>query len=143
MPSSTSHSLNSLVEGTDVEGTIQSQSDIRVDGKIKGTLTCSAKVIIGPNGFIEGEIKCQNAVIEGRFQGNLNVRELLNIRETAVVAGEVSYGKLIVQSGAVINGSYKVSGQDGNGKSNDAKRIVSSRSESQNLANKAVKEKVN
>jgi cytoskeletal protein CcmA (bactofilin family) len=144
MPSSTSHSLNSLVEGTTVEGTIQSQSDIRVDGTIKGTLTCNAKVIIGPNGFIEGEIKCQNAVVEGRFQGQLNVRELLNIRETAVVSGEVSYGKLIVQSGAVINGSYKVSGQDGNGKSKDSKRILSSKSDAQNIADKAhLKEKVN
>ena len=144
MPSSATHSLNSLVEGTNVEGTIQSQSDIRVDGTIRGTLTCSAKVIIGPNGFIDGEIKCRNAVVEGKFQGNLKVQELLNIRETAVVSGEVSYGKLIVQSGAVINGSYKVSGHDGNGKSKDSKRVVTSKSESQNIAGKAqFKEKVN
>lgn len=144
MPSSASHSLNSLVEGTNVEGTIQSQSDIRVDGTIKGTLTCSAKVIIGPNGFIDGEIKCKNAVIEGRFQGNLKVQELLNIRETASVSGEVSYGKLNVQSGAVVSGSYRVSGQDGNGKSKDSNRIVTSRSDAQNIAGKAhLKEKVN
>jgi cytoskeletal protein CcmA (bactofilin family) len=144
MPSSTSHSLNSLVEGTIVEGKIKSQSDIRVDGTIKGNLTCGAKVIIGPNGYIEGEIKCQNAVIEGRFQGNLNVQELLNIRETASVSGEVSYGKLNVQSGAIISGSYRVSSQDGNGKSKDTQRIVSSRSDAQNIAGKAqIKEKVN
>ncbi|RMG83313.1 MAG: polymer-forming cytoskeletal protein [Bacteroidetes bacterium] len=144
MPSPTSHSLNSLVEGTNVEGTIQSQSDIRIDGTIKGTLTCNAKVIIGPTGFIDGEIQCRNAVIEGRFEGILNVQELLNIRETAIVSGEVSYGKLIVQSGAVINGSYKVVGQDSNGKTKDSKRIVSSRSEAQNIADKAqAKQKVN
>ncbi len=108
IPSSMSHQLNSLVEGTRVEGTLRAQSDIRVDGTIKGTLVCSAKVIIGPTGVVEGEIQCQNAIIEGKFEGTLTVNELLNIRETAQVAGEVSYGKLIVQSGAVINGSYKV-----------------------------------
>lgn len=147
MPSATSHSLNSLVEGTSVEGTIQSKSDIRIDGSIKGTLTCSAKVIIGPTGNIEGEIKCQNAVIEGRFEGHLMVAQLLNIRETASVSGEVSYGKLNVQSGARIDGSYKVAGQDGNGSSKsskEAKKLASKKTDAQSIiGNAQLKEKVN
>ncbi len=97
------HSLNSLVQGTFVEGTVTSESDIRVDGTIKGKLNCSAKVIIGPAGVIEGEIKCKNAVIEGKFQGTLEVAELLNIRESATVMGDVRTNKLIVQSGAVFS----------------------------------------
>lgn len=103
MPSSTSHQLNSLVKGTQVEGTIQSDADIRVDGSLKGDLTSKAKVIIGPTGFVEGQIHCQNAVIEGRFEGTLHVKELLNVREKADVSGEVHTHKLIVQSGAVFN----------------------------------------
>lgn len=97
------HSLNSLVQGTLVEGTVTSESDIRVDGTIKGKLICNAKVIIGPAGTIEGEIKCKNAVIEGKFHGKLEVAELLNIREDASVSGDVRTNKLIVQSGAVFN----------------------------------------
>ncbi|MFN7119255.1 MAG: polymer-forming cytoskeletal protein [Saprospiraceae bacterium] len=97
------HSLNSLVQGTVVEGTVTSESDIRVDGTIKGKLICNAKVIIGPAGIIEGEIKCKNAVIEGKFQGTLEVAELLNIRENANVSGDVRTDKLIIQSGAVFN----------------------------------------
>ncbi len=95
--------LNTLVQGTLVEGTVHSDSDIRVDGTIKGKLFCDAKVIIGVSGAIEGEIKCRNAVIEGKFQGNLEVTELLNIRETATVGGDVKTNKLIVQSGAAFN----------------------------------------
>ena len=133
------HSLNSLVEGTNVEGTISSKSDIRVDGSIKGTLTCDAKVIIGPTGFIEGEIRCQNAVIEGRFEGILQVKELLNIRESAKVSGEVAYGKLIVASGAVVSGSYKVAGQNSNGHTKSAKAVVTGAkaTDAQNIAGKA------
>lgn len=97
------HSLNSLVQGTLVEGTVTSESDIRIDGAIKGKLICNAKVIIGPAGSIEGEIKCKNAVIEGKFQGTLEVAELLNIRENANVSGDVRTNKLIVQSGAVFS----------------------------------------
>ena len=101
--SSNSHSLNSLVQGTVVEGSVKSVSDIRVDGTIKGKLICDSKVIIGPTGFVEGEIRCKNAVIEGKFEGNLEVAELLNIRESAKISGDVTTNKLIVQSGAVFN----------------------------------------
>ena len=95
------HSLNTLVHGTVVEGAIKAENDIRVDGVIKGSLTCSAKVIIGPTGSIEGEVRCVNAVIEGSFEGTLTVAESLNVRDTAKIKGDVKTNKLIVQSGAV------------------------------------------
>jgi len=134
-PIPSSNALNSLVQGTVVEGKIKATNDIRVDGTIKGELYCDAKVIIGPTGAVEGTIKCQNAVIEGRFEGTLIVKELLNIREKAKVVGEVSYGKLNVQSGAVISGSYKLANEGSNGKSNHSKSSMSN-SSSQNIANK-------
>ncbi|MEM9886402.1 MAG: polymer-forming cytoskeletal protein [Bacteroidota bacterium] len=109
--SSASHALNSLVQGTKVEGNIESDNDIRVDGAIKGTLKCKAKVIIGPKGLIEGEIYAQNAVVEGRFEGTLMITEVLHIKEQARVTGEISASKLVVQPGAVINGSFDMGGE--------------------------------
>jgi cytoskeletal protein CcmA (bactofilin family) len=141
IPSASSHSLNSLVQGTVVEGKVKATTDIRIDGTIKGDLVCDSKVIIGPSGVVEGTIKCQNAVIEGSFNGILTVAELLNIRETAKVVGEVSYGKLIVQSGAIISGSYKVVGDTGNTNGNgsyksltEARKVVSSETESKSIS---------
>ena len=81
--SSGSHSINSIVKGTVVDGAVHSKSDFRVDGTIKGKLFCDAKVIIGPTGLVEGEIRCKNAMVEGKFEGILNVTELLSIRESA------------------------------------------------------------
>jgi cytoskeletal protein CcmA (bactofilin family) len=95
--------LNSLVQGTVVEGKVRAESDIRVDGIIRGDLHCTAKVIIGPTGEVEGTITCANAMIEGKFEGVLHVEDLLNVRETAVVKGEIHTGKLVVQAGAVFN----------------------------------------
>ncbi|MBI5914878.1 MAG: polymer-forming cytoskeletal protein [Bacteroidetes bacterium] len=140
IPSASSHSLNSLVQGTSIEGKVKATNDIRVDGNIKGDLFCDAKVIIGPTGLIEGTVKCQNAVIEGRMDGILVVTELLNIRETAKVTGEVTYGKLIVQSGAVISGSYKVGGESANGSykssSSDVKKVVATESDTKAFSGK-------
>lgn len=102
-PSSTSNALNSLVKGTKVEGTVSSESDIRIDGIIVGTLICKAKVIIGPTGAVEGDVQCENAVIEGRFEGSLKVNQLLTVKDSAEVHGDVNTNKLLVQSGATFN----------------------------------------
>jgi cytoskeletal protein CcmA (bactofilin family) len=122
-PTSTPNALNALAKGTAVEGSIRCDNDLRIDGTIKGKLTCQAKVIIGPTGLVEGEIRCQNAVIEGRFKGNLQVTELLNVRETAEIDGEITTNKLLVQSGARFNVTCKMDSGASNGldKKSDAK----------------------
>ena len=105
---SNENALNSIVRGAKIEGSIVAENDIRVDGIIKGTLTCSAKVIIGPAGMIDGEVKCQNAVIEGKFFGILKVTDLLSVKETAEVIGDVTTAKLSVTPGAIFDVTCKM-----------------------------------
>lgn len=108
--STPSSGVNTLVKGTTVEGTVKCENDLRVDGLIKGKLECAAKLIIGPSGKIDGEARCQNAVIEGVFIGKLQVVEQLNVRESARIEGDISTSKLIVQSGAKFNVACKMTG---------------------------------
>lgn len=102
---------NSIVAGTKIEGELIANSDIRIDGEIVGKLQCSGKVIIGDKGKFQGDIQCVNAVIEGSFTGKLFVKELLNVRETAKINGEINTNKLIVQSGAIFNVNCTMGGQ--------------------------------
>ena len=111
--------LNTLVKGTTVEGNIQTESDIRIDGVLTGNLTCEAKVIIGPSGKVDGEINCQNAVVEGEVEGILKVAEILTLKETAVINGDASYDKLVVHQGAVINAAIRRNGSDSSNYSNN------------------------
>ena len=50
-------------------------------------------------------------MIEGKFEGILNVSEILNIRESAKVSGDITYNKLIVQSGALVSGNLNLVGE--------------------------------
>jgi cytoskeletal protein CcmA (bactofilin family) len=102
-PSTSPGGFNNLVQGTSIEGKVTSDNDFRVDGVIKGSLICGAKVIIGATGFVDGDIKCKSAVVEGRFKGTILVEEMLMVKETAEIIGEVTTDKLSVQSGAVFN----------------------------------------
>lgn len=106
-------SSNSLVQGTNVEGSIQADKDIRIDGTLRGTLQCKGKVIIGPTGHIIGDITCENAVIEGRFEGVLIVGDVLHVKETAKIEGDVSTQKLVVQPGSIFNVKCKMGAQTG------------------------------
>jgi len=97
--------INTLGEGTNAEGNINTTSDLRVDGNIKGTVNCGGKLIVGPTGFIDGDITSSNAVIEGTINGNIIIHEVLDIRESATVTGEVKTNKLLVQNGATFTGN--------------------------------------
>jgi cytoskeletal protein CcmA (bactofilin family) len=106
-------SSNSLVQGTNIEGTLQADKDIRIDGTLKGSLNCKGKVIIGPTGYITGEVTCENAVIEGRFEGILVVGDVLHVKESAKIEGDVTTQKLVVQPGSIFNVKCKMGAQNG------------------------------
>jgi cytoskeletal protein CcmA (bactofilin family) len=98
-----SSSVNSIGHGTFVEGSINAESDIRIDGEIKGNLKCKGKLILGPQGKITGDIDCQNALIEGQITGTVKVKDLLHVKESAKIDGEISTDQLMVQPGAMFN----------------------------------------
>ncbi len=106
-----SNSSNSLVAGTNIKGSIDANSDIRIDGKIEGDINCSGKLIIGPQGVVIGEVNCQNAVIEGSFEGVLKVKEILNVKENAKISGDINTEQLLVQAGAIFNVNCNMGGQ--------------------------------
>lgn len=94
---------NNIVHGTNIQGSINANTDIRLDGTMTGDLTCTGKVIIGSEGRFEGEIKCVNAVIEGYFNGKLNASNSLEVKSNAVVSGDIDAENLSVEGGAKFN----------------------------------------
>ena len=94
---------NKIESSTKIIGEIKSNADFRIDGFLNGSIITSGKVVIGKEGVIEGHIKCLNADIEGKFNGKIEVTEILNLKATAIIEGEVKISKLIVEAGASFN----------------------------------------
>lgn len=103
-------SANTIQNGTEIEGKINSQGSIRIDGKLKGSITTKAKLVVGKTGVIIGDIFCQNASIEGRVEGKVTVQSLLNVSGTGYLEGEIVYGKLVVEEGAKLLGRVSLVG---------------------------------
>ena len=96
---------NRIVEGTVIKGDIISQADFRLDGELIGNFQSKGKIVIGPAGKVNGDIICRNADIEGKFDGRIEVMEILNVKSKAKIYGEVIVGKLSVEPGAEFSAS--------------------------------------
>jgi len=96
---------NMIGPGTKIIGNIETNGDIRIDGNIEGNITSKGKVVIGTNGNVKGEIQCVNAEISGILNGKINVSELLSLKATSKITGEMAIGKLSIEPGAMFSGT--------------------------------------
>jgi cytoskeletal protein CcmA (bactofilin family) len=90
--------------GTTLKGDVSSNSDLRIDGKIIGNVHSAAKVVIGANGVVEGDISGNQADIIGKVTGNIKVKDLVQLRGDSVVNGNLYAAKLQVEPSATFNG---------------------------------------
>lgn len=96
--------INLIMQGTFIEGNVTTPGNIRIDGRLKGTLQCEGKVVVGPEGLIEGNIMCHQADISGKVRGNLNVKDLVTLKNSSDVTGDIITGKLSIEPGAIFTG---------------------------------------
>ena len=101
---------NIVAKNTSIKGDILSDGDFRIDGTLEGTLKTKGRVIIGLDGFIKGDVEATNAEIDGKFSGNLVVNDLLTVKNTANISGDVIIGKLSVEPGATFNANFSMKG---------------------------------
>lgn len=100
-----SSSINLIGNGTHIAGDINSNGDVRIDGTLKGNLSISGKLVVGPSGNIEGNVICQNADISGEIHGKVTVSELLSLKSSAKLLGDIIAGKISIEPNATFTGT--------------------------------------
>jgi len=96
--------------GTKIEGNFHSKENIRLDGTVSGELVCDKKMVLGPQGKVEGNLNAQDAVIMGHVDGDLNVKGLLTLESSSVIIGNIKAGRIQVQEGARYEGTCHIGG---------------------------------
>lgn len=100
--------INIIAAGTTLTGDIITTGDCRVDGIVKGNIKSKAKIFVGQTGHIEGDILCQSIEIEGKVKATINVGELLSLKSTAVLVGNIVTGKIAIEPGANFVGNCQM-----------------------------------
>ena len=103
--------INIIGAETDITGQIVTKGDIRIDGKLKGSLQAEGRVVIGETGEIDGEIECGNIEVYGKVFGKVAVKELTMLKSTAKIEADITTKKLGVEPGAIFTGHCDMSGQ--------------------------------
>ncbi|GIV26435.1 MAG: hypothetical protein KatS3mg027_0249 [Bacteroidia bacterium] len=98
------HIVNIIQHNTVVNGDIQCNGDLRLDGIVKGNLKISGRLVMGHDAVIEGMVECENAEISGKVKGDIKVKEVLQLKKHCFIEGDIFTKKLIVEGDAVFNG---------------------------------------
>jgi cytoskeletal protein CcmA (bactofilin family) len=102
--------LNTIAQDTKIVGNIESDGDIRMDGVLEGKLNCKGRVVIGPQARVKGTIYASSAEILGKVEGEIYVSDLLSLKSTALITGDLIMGRFSVEPGARFTGICKMNG---------------------------------
>jgi cytoskeletal protein CcmA (bactofilin family) len=87
-----------------IKGDMESEGDIRIDGKLIGNINCKAKIIIGQQGKVEGNLNGNQADILGTINGDIKMTGQLNLMGNSIINGNIHVGKLQMESTVNFNG---------------------------------------
>ncbi len=102
--SSVSGNTSIIAAGLKITGEVTTDADIRIDGTLIGNISSSAKVVIGPEGYVKGNITAQQVDTTGKITGNIKVSDLLNMREKAELHGDIDAQKISIEPTVYFNG---------------------------------------
>lgn len=97
--------INLISNGTEITGDIRCNGDIRVDGTLSGNLITKGKVVIGPTGKVKGEVHCKNSEVSGIIEGKINVSQLLNLKASSRIQGDIVTTRLAIEPGSKFTGN--------------------------------------
>ena len=94
--------------GMQVVGDCVTTGSLRVEGTIQGCVRADKAVVVGKEGFVDGDIETPDAVISGRVQGSLTIESRLEIHSTCHIEGTVRARRMQLEEGATLDGQILV-----------------------------------
>ncbi|HLR35895.1 MAG TPA: polymer-forming cytoskeletal protein [Tissierellales bacterium] len=89
-------------------GDIKGSGSIRIDGTVEGDIDYTGDITIGETGHIKGNIICNNIIIGGKIDGNINAKEQLSLLPSGELIGDVEVINLVVNENAIFEGHCKM-----------------------------------
>ncbi len=110
-PSPAEQVISIIAPGMTVVGDCDADGAIRVEGTVKGNIRAGKAVVVGKEGFVDGDIFTQDAVIAGRVKGVLRAESRLEVQASSHIEGEIIASRMQLEEGAMLNGTVQM-GED-------------------------------
>lgn len=102
---SSSTNITYLAEDCDIKGSIVSAGNVRIDGKVEGSVIVAGDLIIGQTAVLKANIEAKTVTLAGEVHGNVKVGDLLELSLTAHLYGDIITNQLKIDQGAVFVGA--------------------------------------
>jgi cytoskeletal protein CcmA (bactofilin family) len=105
-----------LERGIRVVGDIESSGTLRVNSRVQGTLKSQSMLILGAEAEVEGQLEARVVIVGGKFKGIVRALDRVEIQEKGVVTGEVHAKCLLIEPGAIFEGTCHMMPEASNGR---------------------------
>jgi cytoskeletal protein CcmA (bactofilin family) len=100
-------------QGSEFEGKLSFRDTVRIDGRFRGEIASENTLIVGESGEIEATIRSNTVAISGAVDGDVHAARKVVLHKTARVTGNITTPCLVVEEGAIVNGTLKMATSDG------------------------------
>ena len=97
-------STSLLSEKVKIEGEIQGNEDLHVEGHFKGSIKITGDIFIGPTGIVEADIEADNIIVQGQISGNVLARKQLQLQSSGRLLGDCAALTIDIKEGALFEG---------------------------------------
>ncbi|MDI6775449.1 MAG: polymer-forming cytoskeletal protein [Verrucomicrobiota bacterium] len=97
-----------IAEDVEITGAIKCASDIQIDGKLNGDMTCGNNVVVGATANIKGSLMVESISVLGAVNGNITAKDRIELKTTAKVNGDIKAKRLTVEDGVTFIGKSEV-----------------------------------
>ncbi len=91
---------------SDFRGDLSIKGGLRIDGSINGVVKADS-VVLGEKATVTGDMTAKKIIVEGKVEGKLKAKEIVEIKSTGKVLGEIFTNKLSIMEGGVLNGKVE------------------------------------
>jgi len=95
------------------KGDIKTQGTLRVDGTVEGNIETDW-LILGETSHLNGDASAKSIIVGGRVEGNLNAKEVIEIKASGKVNGELTTSRLSIAEGAIFEGRSTMRREESN-----------------------------
>ena len=92
-----------------IKGEVSCGEDLYIDGQVEGTVDPKGnRLTIGPNGRVKANVNAGVVVVEGKLEGNIQANDRVDLKQSAIVVGDVVTQRISIDEGACIKGSVEI-----------------------------------
>ncbi len=99
----------SLGKSVVIKGEVSGSEDLYIDGQVEGSIELAGnRLTIGPNGRVKANVTARSVTIGGRLEGNVRASDRVDLRQTAVVLGDIATQRIAIEDGAYFKGGVDI-----------------------------------